>query len=488
MKNGSKSSLTSRAAWKRGRLLRPAFYLYCIAAIVLSVWQMGVYQGWSRSPQECVRLSQNMAAQDLDLYQWLLPGLAAMTRWPQTLAWWHGTWVGQVPFWRPLTSYAFWLEYRLFSPERFDRWFWVSAVSHLIFTVTLFVFVRRLTRRPVVAALTALLFAGVPAFSPFAWADWRSSFWHMPVFGFDAIPPAKVALDSWKNQPEAWTGALTLTALTCALSRRWAACLVCTGLSIGFKESGWLTFPLIGLALWADGSLLAVPRRIFYSAGVLALSLLCLRAASGWTVFYGYHMGSNGHWAARYGLECLGPYVRLFALSASAPPALLGTALFLLTRIPGLRLPVRLLAAFAVTLAMGAIMAVQEGQGLAVALTMLVMWNMGFQPVVVSFLWLLEAATVWNAVPHRVVLAVTLCGMVAALPLAAAAQVQAHVLYLPYAFDSILIAFFLGAAGKRLVSLFGRHIPALSRGRVRQKQSKSACFDGVVTGYFFAHP
>ena len=58
-------------------------------------------------------------------------GVVAAPSLRDTLRWWHGTWAGQVPFFRPLSSYAFWLDWKLFG-SREPRYLLLSIVLHLI--------------------------------------------------------------------------------------------------------------------------------------------------------------------------------------------------------------------------------------------------------------------------------------------------------------------------------------------------------------------
>jgi hypothetical protein len=57
-------------------------------------------------------------------------GLAAAPSFRDTLRWWHGTWAGQVVFYRPISSYAFWIDWKLFGDHE-ARYTLLSILLHL---------------------------------------------------------------------------------------------------------------------------------------------------------------------------------------------------------------------------------------------------------------------------------------------------------------------------------------------------------------------
>ena len=67
-----------------------------------------------------------------DIDAWFLhEGLVKAPRFRDTWRWWVGTWVGQVPFYRPLTSMVFWAEWRLFRDQEV-RYTLFALVIHLM--------------------------------------------------------------------------------------------------------------------------------------------------------------------------------------------------------------------------------------------------------------------------------------------------------------------------------------------------------------------
>ncbi len=217
-----------------------------------------------------------------------------------TLQWWVGPWAGQVPFYRPLTSYVFWLEWLAFgSNERL--YVLPTAAAHLAATAAFALFVFRLAgasrwSAPVIAALAAAFqFAGGPSLS-----SPRPEVAHL-VGGI------------WKNQPD------SLAALCCCLS------LVCY---LNAREAGRLPF---GAALWYLAGCLfkeiAVPLFLIFpclelllapvaalrkswirfvpvaAAGVLFLAARQLALGS-----VGFTYGTNFAWLERTLIHAAGPF------------------------------------------------------------------------------------------------------------------------------------------------------------------------------------
>ena len=57
-------------------------------------------------------------------------GLLRAPHFQDTLRWWTGTWAGQIPFYRPLTSWLFWGEWKAFGDFE-TRWHCIANVMHL---------------------------------------------------------------------------------------------------------------------------------------------------------------------------------------------------------------------------------------------------------------------------------------------------------------------------------------------------------------------
>ncbi len=189
---------------------------------------------WLRSP---VLTGTALTLKRRDVPDWdlLIGGVRQAHGFRDTLSWWHTTWVWPYGYWRPLSALAFWLEYRAFG-EHFNDWFATLIVSHVLFCACLSWFAYSLTTRWTVAILSATIFAA-PRPVQLTALEW------LPGYGSQV--PGDVILDYWKNNVEAWLGIVVLLALVAAVQRRYSLAFALAGLSVCFKETGWLTFPLI---------------------------------------------------------------------------------------------------------------------------------------------------------------------------------------------------------------------------------------------------
>jgi len=73
-------------------------------------------------------------------------GLLKAPNFADTSHWWYGTWVGQVPFYRPLTSMVFWMEWKLWG-DREARYNIVGPLLHIAAVGCLATFALQLYRR-----------------------------------------------------------------------------------------------------------------------------------------------------------------------------------------------------------------------------------------------------------------------------------------------------------------------------------------------------
>ncbi len=383
----------------------------------------------------------------------IIDGLKSVRSWGGTLAWWIGTWAGQVPFYRPLTSYVFWAEWHMFGED--ERWYSIPTLAaHLAATLAFtFLIYRLVTRRDARSSAAACLGAVVGGL----------------LFTGLLLPGerggvARVA-EMWKNQPDALAACFAFLSLAWYRmavdgDRRRAPVAVAFYLiGCGFKESIVplpLLFPLLELdrndGNWAQrmrGHALSRLLPVFIALVLfLVVRTMALRSV-------GYLYGSNGSWLFRTAAHLLGPHSSL--LDSGWPPnaaALWCGAVALVTwRWPPLR---RWWAVGALLISGTALIGLAGGltngtlrpsEALTATgwLTGILILFQGVGPGVmaVAMLHLAAAAVVFRRSPCLAVFCLAWVGLFLA-PIALSPS-PSHRYYLPDAGHSLLIA--LGAAG-----------------------------------------
>lgn len=171
---------------------------------------------------------------DLDVMA-LERGLDKYQNFEDTYSWFTGYWIGLNPFWRPLSSYAFWTLHKTLGWEDHDRYEIVRAVCHVIVTGMLFWFMMVLTGRPLLALLTVTM-------QNFA----------LPLPVLDKLYAARgiSMVARWISLPDIWLAMVTLPALWLAWRGKlwWSVPLVAAAAML--KESGFVVFPLVMLFYW----------------------------------------------------------------------------------------------------------------------------------------------------------------------------------------------------------------------------------------------
>ena len=234
-------------------------------------------------------------------------GLVRAPHFQDTLRWWIGPWVAgnYVPFYRPLTSDVFWLEWKCFGDQ---EWLYIfpTIASHALACVLLTWLVYRLAgiygiARPGVAALTAAwLFTGLSG----------------PMLNRTGV--ADMVMRLWKNQPDSLAAACCFAALLCYLkaqegsrSSLYRAVFLYLA-ACSFKEIA-IPLPVVCLCLeWQSARLRPSPggrRRIFTLLSAALIFLVMRRLALAGAI--GYTYGQNGAWVLRTVLELLGPFYPL---------------------------------------------------------------------------------------------------------------------------------------------------------------------------------
>ncbi len=232
----------------------------------------------------------------------LKKGIDATPRLRDTAKWWTGYWIGCNPFWRPLSSYAFWGMYKTLGWEHQDRYEIVTAACHIAACALLFLLIEAVTGRTL-AALIGVWFLNL----------------RIPVKYLDRMTeaPGLAGVSHWIYLPDVWLALCVLPALLTAWrGRPWWA-LVFATLAAGFKETGFVTFPLVMVFYWwrwrrLDRSFIAL---IAVAGGLAAVRLIGV--GPGWI------LGSNASmWMRMFRFACGYPLTML--TGAQAPWAVLG--------------------------------------------------------------------------------------------------------------------------------------------------------------------
>jgi hypothetical protein len=250
-------------------------------------------------PVWLARYGQRPSWETTDLDTGLIhDGLLQAPHFVDTLQWWVGRWAGEVPFYRPLTSYVFWVEWKLFGDH--EWWYGVPTfAAHVFATVLAAALAYRLAQRwrvawPALAAVgTAAIFTGLTR-------DYR-------LFVVVNIT------NYWKNQPDSLAAGFCFLAVLSYLraqsqGRSWAGGAIGYYLAACcFKEVA-VPLPVVCAVLEVAELRTAGWRRPLARAGLLAGSGLLFLAFRAWAIEgVGYTYGSNNRWLDRTLLELLGP-------------------------------------------------------------------------------------------------------------------------------------------------------------------------------------
>jgi len=400
------------------------------AAVWVVVDGVGMVPDWAWSAKVAVARSRVEARTNCDIAL-IYAGIREVPTLRDTLRWWHRVWAGKVPYWRPLTSLVFWLEYHAFGPDRLDGWVWVSVAAHLAVTWLAAALGTRLVGHwwagPVVAVVfgTRLLALRV-----------RGSVGPGPesVGAVIAMPAL---------QQEVWVTLPALGAMVAATSRRWLLALSLCGLAVSAKEMGWTSFPLCLIAVaivHGRRGLGAIPRWAWAMGIALVALLVWARWCAGPEVFRGFHMGTNIYWRMRL-INVAGGHWLVIARSPTWTPALWAALAFAAWVPWGRR-------------GRGRLWTVSAAAGLCIAAwAQALSWSIPFDAALTQLLTVpkqvcdslfcfISLCVLWAFFQRpagRDLRAMVLCMFAVAAPYAAAAQVQGHALYLQRVFIAMLI-------------------------------------------------
>ena len=398
--------------WLRSK----SFYVLLILSIIgISFWN-GAGRDYLNLQNPRVDIA-NLQKVDVD-YHMLYPSLEAKQNFAQTFRWWRepwraDQWVGA--YWRPLSMQAWWIESHVFGEDHSFNWTRVSVFLCAIFDLLLVAFIWALTKNRWLALAALAIFALPPG-----WLHAVCPLSDLPTIANADLLIAK----GWKDQPDLWANCLSLGALIFVLRERWGWALLCTGLAIGFKESGLMVVPMVAILAASNGSVKRIPLWVYGAAvGMLALMMFG-RWLAGPLVFhfhsYGRDVGGPTRYAnavlplaftafSTYGYALFG--IGLFALILKRPKSLI---VWLVSVLLLLAISIRLLA-------------IQTQQTMDVAFAQFLL--LGWAPILMLLVWQLLFAVLWTQKKYfwpAMILAA--CAYVAALPFAMATQAAVHCL------------------------------------------------------------
>ena len=373
------------------------------------------------------------AAYDVD-WQYLNCGLDRVKSFADTASWWTGTWCGVVPFWRPLTSYAFWGMRLIWPPEYLLPRQLISVFLHLCFVALAGLFLLRITRRPWLVLLALWLFAGARPF---------------PLDCFSAGTTAVGdLLSDPKNIPDSLSGMCMLLSLMLLAGGKWPTSLAAAAASVGFKEIGFTTWPLALLLLaWINADRIMAERskyaigsvkrnRLPIAIWLLAFGLLGLIHFL--TVGIGYRVGTNEFWYRRAIAYFGGPVGNnLFSINMAAPV----TAILLVTVFAGFRRlsPIPKLIGAVAALALGVLLdTFILHTTWEISTVRMLAPELNLDVVVICIAWLLiarQAIRNWQTAASGIAMCI-----VASIPSWLATQTLEHTRYLASFFMEIAVA------------------------------------------------
>jgi hypothetical protein len=302
----------------------------------------------------------------------------------------------------------------------------VLVATHLCFTAMAALFLLRITRRPWLVLMTLWLFAGA-----------RPG---------NLTPVCDLLLDP-KNVPDALAGTAVLASLYLLVSGRWKTGLAAAAVSVGFKEIGFVTWPLALVTLvWLHRDrfpasdrrrqLAAAIRRNRMPIAAWASALGLLLAVHFLAVGVGYQLGANRYWLLRMTTFLGGPLV---VTLNSTDKAFGVTALGVVAVVIGFR-QAPLLARFIGILSAIVLGALVDAHVMRVtfdvSLTrMVILWPYGPYYCTAWLLVAWQARKDWQTALFGLAMS-----FVAALPTWMGAQILDHARYLAYLFLELVVA------------------------------------------------
>jgi hypothetical protein len=367
---------------------------------------------------------------DID-YAYGYCGLARIHSFADTGRWWTGTWhVDHAPFWRPLTSYVSWFMYLAWPKDDLFHRELVTLAFHLCFLVVATATLWRLTGKRWLVLTTMWLFAGM----------------RFAGMGSTPDPVSRVVIYP-KCYHEPLVSMFILLAVLMIVNGRWIAGLACAIISVLFKETGFMAWPVVILALaWEHRSTVFRSDGLRYvTAGITrywvaiscwGLTFVALALFHYHAVGIGFNMGTPHSWPWRAFCFFSGPVLGIL----DTPQRGLGViAIILLAAIVLTRRRSFLVRFFGILAALGL------GIGIN-AWTCGTDWSVSFAMIVESSVFNILSMTIWLLIAWnaRMEWPVAAFGMLVSMVLSAptwmASQVLPHARYASVLFLELVVA------------------------------------------------
>jgi hypothetical protein len=250
---------------------------WCIA-LASVVLVAGLYEISTLTAGDTGPVIDDFLHQDCDTAL-ILDGLEHAPHFADTLRWWTGRWVGQVPFWRPGVSLLYWIEWKLFGTD-FRPW---AAVSVLL----------------AAAMAAAVLWALEPLIGLDGAVATVLAAFSVIVTPWARTPLLGTVMGQWKHQADELVGIALMLGLGLVGRGKPLWGLVPVALACVVKENGFFGFGLLpvvaGWLLWRRETHLGLRKLLAWTFAV-ALPLLVWRCLA---VGVGYRMGTNRLWWRR---------------------------------------------------------------------------------------------------------------------------------------------------------------------------------------------
>jgi hypothetical protein len=235
----------------------------------------------------------------------------------QSSKWWTGSWAmgPDFPYYRPLTSVVWWLQFRAFGVDGLAPFLIIHALWHIAVALALLGFLSALTGKRTAIAAVCLFTSGV-------------------LHDLLGVATSQYALTKWIDDPDLSCSLFIVLALWAWLrylraDGKWWTAAALYVVAVLWKESAYVVPLFAVLLMWHERTW---RREWFWLAGITVV-LVALRT---WALGGGgYSFGSNGAWWPKFVTETQGGMIAQYLCSGDtlhAVPVALVAAAFMAYR------------------------------------------------------------------------------------------------------------------------------------------------------------